>query len=87
MQLSGILVRVTPGRLDGARSALAALPGVDVFQGDPATGRLVVTQEAPSVGSQAAGLERIRSVPGVICAELVYHRFDDDPSLTPSEER
>lgn len=86
MNVSGILVHVRPDRFDDARAALAALPGLDVFQGDRPTGRLVVTQEAPSVGAEVAGLKRIQALPDVVAAELVYHRFDDEPSPARKDE-
>ena len=59
-------------------SALSELPGVEVHERDEATGRIVVTQEAESVDAEVEGLRRIQRLPGVISAELVYHRLSDE---------
>jgi len=77
MNLSGILVVAAPGRLDDVLAGLATLAGVEVHQIDAATGRIVVVQEAPSVDAETDGFTRIKSLPGVIDAALVYHRLDD----------
>jgi nitrate reductase NapD len=37
-----------------------------------------VTQEAESVGAELEGLDRIKAIPNVILAEMVYHYFEDD---------
>lgn len=79
MNVSGLLLRVRPESFDEVRAAVATLPGLDVFDGDPATGRLVVTQETDDTSAQVTGLERLRALPGVVGADLVYHRFDADP--------
>ncbi|MGD2075505.1 MAG: chaperone NapD [Gammaproteobacteria bacterium] len=78
MNLSGILVVSAPAHMDAVIHALRGLSGVDVHQQDRSRGRLIVTQEAPSVGAAAEGLQRIKVLPHVITAELVYHRFDED---------
>lgn len=77
MNLSGILVVAAPGQLAQVQTALAALPGVEVHHSDEATGRVVVVQEATDVDAETAGFTRIKSLPGVIDAALVYHRLDD----------
>lgn len=77
MNLSGILVVAAPGRLAEVQTALVALPGVEVHHIDEASGRIVVVQEAPDVDAETAGFTRIKSLPGVIDAALVYHRLDD----------
>ena len=89
MNFSGILVLVPPDRFEASLLALAELPGIDVHQHDAATGRIVVTQEAASVGAEAEGLRRIQALPDVLSAELVYHRLDDgtDPDDRAPEER
>ncbi|MEG0821181.1 MAG: chaperone NapD [Burkholderiaceae bacterium] len=77
MNLSGILVVAAPGRLDDVLAALQTLEGVEVHHTDAATGRVVVVQEASSIDAEADGFTRIKSLPGVIDAALVYHRLDD----------
>ena len=78
MNLSGILVVARPANLAGICVGLAALPGVEVHQTDAATGRIVVVQEAESVGAEVEGLKRIKALPGVILAEMVFHHFEHD---------
>jgi nitrate reductase NapAB chaperone NapD len=72
---SGILVNAAPGDLAPLANELERLPGTRVHQQDPATGRLVLTLEAPTVNDEVDGLRRIQQVPGVISANLVYHRI------------
>jgi nitrate reductase NapAB chaperone NapD len=61
--------------------SLSALPGVEVCQSDLASGKLVVIQEAPSVGAEVEGFKRIRALPHVIAADLVQHYFEHDDEL------
>ncbi len=75
MNLSGILVVAAPGRFDECLAAVAALPAVEVFHPDPPTRRFVVVQEADTIDAEMAGLLRLKAVPGVALAEMVYHYF------------
>lgn len=77
MNLSGILVVVTPRRMAEAIGRLNALPGVEVHHSDSATGKIVVTQEAPTVEDEVEGLRRIQMLPHVLVAEMVRHHLDD----------
>lgn len=77
MNLSGILVMARPENLSAVVAELNALPGVEVHLQDP-VGRLVVVLEADSVRAEADGLRHIKSVPGVLMAEMVFHYFEDD---------
>jgi nitrate reductase NapD len=79
LNISGILVVVPIERMSGTTEALNALPGVEVHHTDPATGRIVVTQEAASVEAEVDGLRRIKALPHVILAEMVQHYIDGDP--------
>lgn len=78
MNLSGIVVVAAPGRLEEVVAALPGLPGVEVHHTDAAASRVVVVQEAPSIDDEVDGLTRIRSLPGVASADLVYHYFADE---------
>jgi nitrate reductase NapD len=78
MNLSGILVIVPPQHLEASVTALDALEGVEVHITEPDTGRIVVVQEAASVGEEVDGLKRIKQLPHVVTAEMVYHYFADD---------
>jgi nitrate reductase NapAB chaperone NapD len=84
--LSGILVVAAAERVEAVRAALEAFPGVDVHQVDRETGRMVVTQEAPDVPAEVAGLKRIQSLPDVVMAEMVVHWFEGDPQMHGPEE-
>jgi nitrate reductase NapD len=75
LNLSGILVVVPPERLPECAADLETLPGVEVHHADPATGRLIVVQEADDVAAEMAGLTRIKARPHVHLAEMVYHYF------------
>jgi len=88
MNISGILVVVPPERLEQAVLELNALPGVDVHHTDPATGRIVITQEGETIGAEVDGLKRIKDLPYVVLAEMVHHRFEDSTEIIdaiPSE--
>ena len=78
MNLSGILVVVPPERLADCAADLATLPGVEVHHTDPATGRLIVVQEADDVAAEIAGLTAIKARPHVRMAEMVYHYFANE---------
>ena len=81
MNISAILVVVPAADVAAATARLEALPGVEVRHRDPETGRLLVLQEAPTVDAEVAGLKRIKALPGVVLAEMVYHYFEDDPEI------
>ena len=86
MNLSGIAVTVQSRAFDATVEQLERLPDVEVHHRDPASGRVVVVQEAAGVEAEVAGLRRIQAMPGVVVAELVYHYFADDPSMRPQSE-
>jgi nitrate reductase NapD len=83
MNLSAILVLVSPDQLDASIDSLNGLPGVEVHHTETATGRVIVVQEADSVSAEVDGLRRIQSQPYVRMAELVNHYFEEDPELQP----
>lgn len=78
MNLSGILVVVSPERFDDCIADLGTLPGVEVHNTDPATGRLIVVQEAADVDAEIAGLLAIKARPHVRAADMVYHCFANE---------
>lgn len=87
MNLSGIAVSLRPSLFAEAAEQIGLLPGVEIHHRDPASHRLVVVQEAASVDAEVEGLKRIKSIPGVIVAELVYHYFAEDESLNQQPPR
>ena len=82
--ISGLFAVVDSARWEEVLSSLGALSGVEVHQQDRATGRLVLTQETESIDAQVEGLGRIRNVPGVQKAELVYH-YQEEPETSGDE--
>ena len=81
MNISGILVVVSPQRIDSMLEQLQQLDGIDVHHIDAATGRIVITQEAATIRDEVDGLKRIQALPGIILAEMSYHNFEDDSEL------
>ena len=85
MNLSAILVLVSPDQLASCVERLNALPGVEVHHTDAPTGRVIVVQEAESVAAEVDGLRRIQSEPYVRMAEMVNHYFEEDPEMQTAE--
>ena len=81
MNISGIVVTALPEKVAEVARSLSALAGLEVFQTDVASGKLVVVQEAPSVGTEVEGFKRIRALPHVIAVDLVQHYFEHDNEL------
>ena len=80
MNLSGIAVSIRSGCFDDAVDEIGQLPGVEIHHRDVAGARIVVVQEAATIEAEVEGLKRIKSIPGVVVAELVYHYFAEDES-------
>jgi periplasmic nitrate reductase NapD len=76
MNISGVLVRAHPARLDGVSRTLAALDGVEVHASEPG-GRMVVTIEQENEAELASLLVRMQGLPGVLSASVIYHQFED----------
>ncbi|MEW5893511.1 MAG: chaperone NapD [Pseudomonadota bacterium] len=81
MNLSGILVVAKPEWLDTVIAELKALPGLEVHQTEPDTGRIVVVQEAPDIRAEMAALRAIKALPHVVLAEMVYHYIAEDEQV------
>ena len=84
MNVSGILVVVPPEYVDASRGTLDRLNGVEVHYCDKKTGRIVATQEAESIQAEVDGLKRIKALPHVILAEMVYHCFEEGSDFSGS---
>ncbi|HHJ20035.1 MAG TPA: nitrate reductase formation protein NapD [Gammaproteobacteria bacterium] len=78
MNLSGILVIVAQEHFTTAIRTLNTLPGVEVHHSDEATGRIILVQEAENVGAEVEGLKRIKALPHISLAEMVYHYIEED---------
>ncbi len=81
MNLSGILVVAQPENRERVVEALNALEGVEVHQGEEATGRIVAVQEADDIHAEIEGVKRIKALPHVIMAEMVYHYLAEDERI------
>jgi periplasmic nitrate reductase NapD len=81
MNYSGILVMAKPQNIPGISNALNALEGVEVFQQEPESGRIVAVLEAENIQAETDALRSIKALPGVAVAEMVYHYFEDDQEI------
>ena len=77
---SGVLVLTRPERLESCAAEVGAIPGVDVYLRDEKAGRLIAVLESDDTEGQEVLLGRVRAVPGVLSAALVYHFVDSDAS-------
>lgn len=75
-EIASILVHARPERLDAVASAIAALPGTEIYSRSP-QGKLVVVIETDDVGCIGAALNAISAMPHVLTAALVFHATDD----------
>ena len=82
---SGVLVVTEKGAVDHCAEAIDALDGVEVHLRHPETARLVAVLEGESVAVHEGHLERIRAVPRVLMAGLVYHYVDENPDADAKE--
>jgi nitrate reductase NapAB chaperone NapD len=81
MNISGILVTALPEHVAEVARSLSALPGLEVSHTDAPSGKLVVVQEAASVGAEVESFRRIRALPHVMAVDLVQHYFEHDNEL------
>jgi len=79
---SGVLILVSPGRLGECVRELDALSGVEIRFRYPESGRIIAVQESETAESQEDGLRRIRALPQVMSAGLVYHHVNDEPVIS-----
>lgn len=81
MNYSGILIMAKPQFLPDITEALMNIDGVEVFQQEHATGKIVAVLEAENIKAETDMLRTIKQVPGVAAAEMVYHYFEDDQEV------
>lgn len=75
VHISSLVVHCRPPELDGLARAVAELPGAELACSDPA-GRAVVVLETPDERAIVAATDRLNRLPGVLSANLVFHRID-----------
>ena len=78
MNLSSILVTTSQRYFDTTIAALTAIDGLQVHYLDEASNRIIVTQEAENTSQEMEGLQRIKSLPHVVVAEMVFHYCEED---------
>jgi nitrate reductase NapD len=78
---AGVVVATAPEHLETCAQELDALPGIEVHGREPSTGRIVIVQEADSVEEQQDLLARVRTLPRVHFAALVYHYVDSEETV------
>lgn len=81
MNLSGILVVSKPEWTVEVVASLVGLQGIEVHQSDPASGRIIVVQEAADIHAELDAIKRIKVLPHVIMAEMVYHYIAEDEQV------
>ncbi len=81
MNLSSILIETELHQMNGLIEDLSDLPNTEVHFTDPNKGRIVVTLEAESVAAEVEGLQRIKALPQVLYAEMVYHYFENETEV------
>jgi len=88
MNLSGIVVAVPPQKINDGIATLNAMNNIEVHQSDKSTGQIVVVQEAENVNLEIDGLKKIKALPMVTYAEMVYHYVADDtnPDTAPPDD-
>ena len=81
MNISGILVISSLEHIAEVCEQLKNLPGIEIHYVDEDTGRIVITQEAETIGAEVDGLKRIRSLSHIVLAEMSTHYFEEDREL------
>lgn len=80
MNVSGVLVRARPERVDGVLAALRGVAGVEIHASERASGAIVVTLEDGDDYEVEQSLHRLSQLDGVADAALIYHYSDDSLS-------
>jgi len=88
MNLSGIVVAVSPPKLEEAIAVLNAFDHIEVHQSDASTGQIVIVQEAQTTKQEIDSLKAIKALPMVTYAEMVYHYVAEDtnPGEMPPDD-
>jgi len=76
MNISSVVLRANPQKLEAVRAQLAALPGIEICA-DCDDGRVVLTIEDTPRSSTADAYASLHDIDGVIDASLVYQYCDD----------
>ena len=72
MNISSLVVKVSPGSMDSVLAALSSSDLCDVHFHDQQKGTIVVTIEGRDVGEEMDKMKEIEKMPHVLGAALVY---------------
>lgn len=75
LHIASLVAHAAPSRLGSIAEAIAALPGA-LVHASSASGKLVVTLEAPTAAEITARIASIQHMDGVLSATLVYQCAD-----------
>ena len=74
MFYSGLVVTCAPQDFDVLQTSLQSMPGIEIHQTDPATGRFVVVLEEETIDAETERFEALRKLEHVVDVSLVVHR-------------
>jgi nitrate reductase NapD len=83
MNISSLVVRARPDRCDDVRTALEAMPGLEVRTATEA-GQIVVVAEHADTATAADSYVAMHKIEGVLSVSLVYQRNEDAVSSEES---
>ena len=78
MTISSLIVETLPQHTADVAQELARREGVEVHGTDEATGKVVITIEAPGIDASHAIASGFISIEGVRGIDLVYANFEDE---------
>ncbi|MFC1233439.1 MULTISPECIES: chaperone NapD [unclassified Vibrio] len=78
--VSSLAVHAAADKLEAVKAAIEAMPGTEV-PGTSEVGKLVVVIEGDSRDSLADRFDKIKLLPGVLAATLVFHQMDEQVEL------
>lgn len=70
---SGIIVVTRPERLGACEGAIRQSGLAEIHYDDPRSGRIIAVLETETLEEQTVALRRVRELPDVLLAELVYY--------------
>ena len=84
IHVSSLVLHVRPENLPDLRTALAAMPGVEIHA--EAGGKVVVTLETESEADIVTRMNELSLLPGVLSTALVFHQVEAEPRPTMPEQ-
>lgn len=84
MNYSGIFATTQPKNLEAMTRSINGLEWAEVYQSDE-NGRIVVVLEGETTEEEIARLQKLKRLPGILTAEMVYHYFEDEAETMRNE--